>query len=100
MGRGLNSILRMVGREIHIEAEPVKILAECLAVTLLSSPAIAAELKKVIFRGMHMIKTRISMMFVLKILFNFAEQPETALRQMPSYWSSSSKISIALDVVE
>ena len=39
------------------------------------------------------------MMFVLKVLFNFAPQPKKALRQMPSYWSSSSKISIALCVV-
>ncbi len=46
-----------------------------------------------------MIKISISMMFVLKVLFNFAPQPKKALRQMPSYWSSSSKISIALCVV-
>ena len=37
------------------------------------------------------------MMFVLKVLFNFAPQPKKALRQMPSYWSSSSKISITLE---
>ena len=46
---------------------------------------------------MHMIKISISMMFVLKVLFNFAPQPKNALRQMPSYWSSSSKISITLE---
>ncbi len=39
------------------------------------------------------------MMFVLKVLFNFAAQPRKALRQMPSYWSGSSKISITLCVV-
>ena len=37
------------------------------------------------------------MMFVLKVLFNFVAQPKKALRQMPSYWSSSSKISITLE---
>ncbi len=37
------------------------------------------------------------MMFVLKVLFNFVAQPKNALRQMPSYWSSSSKISITLE---
>ena len=37
------------------------------------------------------------MMFVLKVLFNFVAQPKNALRLMPSYWSSSSKISITLE---
>ncbi len=46
---------------------------------------------------MHMIKISISMMFVLKVLFNFVAQPKNALRQMPSYWSSSLKISITLE---
>ena len=36
-------------------------------------------------------------MFVLKVLFNFVVQPKKDLRQMPSYWSSSSKISITLE---
>ena len=42
-------------------------------------------------------KISISMMFALKVLFNFVAQPKKALRQMPSYWSSSSKISITLE---
>ena len=37
------------------------------------------------------------MMFVLKVLFNFVAQPKKDLRQMPSYWSSSSNISITLE---
>lgn len=37
------------------------------------------------------------MMFAMKVLFNFVAQPKNALRQMPSYWSSSSKISITLE---
>lgn len=44
-----------------------------------------------------MIKISISMMFALKVLFNFAAQPKKALRQMPSYWSSSSKTCITLE---
>ena len=39
------------------------------------------------------------MMFVLKVLFSFAPQTNKALRQMDSYWSSSSKIMISLCVV-
>ncbi len=47
-----------------------------------------------------MIKISISMMFAMKVLFNFVAQPKNALRQMPSYWSSSSKISMSLSVLE
>lgn len=39
------------------------------------------------------------MMFALKVLFNFVLQQKNAIRQMPSYWSSSSKIFITLCVV-
>ena len=40
------------------------------------------------------------MMLVLMLLFNFVLQPKKALRQMPSYWSRSSKIIVSLSVVE
>ena len=48
---------------------------------------------------MHRIKISISMMFVLKVYFNFATQTNNARRQMDSYWSSSSKIMMSLCVV-
>lgn len=52
-------------------------------------------LRKMLFRIIAVvIKISISMRFALKVLFNFALQPKKNLRQMPSYWSSSSKIRI------
>ena len=45
--QSFHAILETVGGEIHVEAQPVEILAECLAVSLLLTSSVASKLKKV-----------------------------------------------------
>ena len=45
--QSFHAILETVGSEIHVEAQPVEILTECLAVSLFLTSPVASKLKKV-----------------------------------------------------
>lgn len=46
-GQPPHPVLKAFGRQVHVEAQPVEVLAECLPVTLLRTASIAPELKEI-----------------------------------------------------
>ena len=50
-GQTLHSVLKTIGGEVHVEAQPAEVFSESLAVTLLFTSSVASELKKIYLSG-------------------------------------------------